>query len=207
MQIAGKCSSPPKYIGMDIGDLPTSAMCTEEEVRRQEEEERRRKQEEWIRKQEEIRQREEELRKATAIAMTTTTATTTSQSTTKSPAISTVSETSMTTDSNAEPDNVIEPTIETNQTVQADNADESSDTKDIGEEKNENGTLLHGKHWSDKIKTDNINSSIETENYTEDLKDKVKVKTESDIDKITTSSKYPDENNNISDDVNDVGQN
>ena len=54
MQIAGKCSSPPKYIGMDIGNLPTSAMCTEEEVRRQEEEERRRKQEEWIRKQEEI---------------------------------------------------------------------------------------------------------------------------------------------------------
>ena len=62
------------------------------------------------------------------------------------------------------------------------------------------------KHWSDKIKTDNVTSSIETENYTEDLKDKVKVKPESDKDKITTSSKYPDENNNISDDVNDVGQ-
>ena len=63
MQIAGKCSSPSKYKGMDIGNLPTSAMCTEEEIRRQEEAERRRKEEERRRQEEERRQRQEEMRK------------------------------------------------------------------------------------------------------------------------------------------------
>ena len=63
MQIAGKCSSPSKYMGMDIGNLPTSAMCTEEEIRRQEEADRRRKEEKRRRQEEERSQREEEMRK------------------------------------------------------------------------------------------------------------------------------------------------
>ena len=196
LQIAGKCSSPPKYADMDISNLPTSAMCTEEELRRQEEEEKRRKVDELRRKQEDMRRREEELRKTTTTPVTYTTITTT-------PQILTTYEISAIPETNSTTENIQEVVAEANQT----NGNQTTQTEDIkdgnveiGSTSNENDLGTSG-----DSAPENVDDSTEMEINTEDSDDNVE---ERGGDKDNTKqNKYPNEElNSIFNDGNYVEQ-